>query len=79
MCTFVYSVWAIYEQVCVAACDCGHLKLAKVIFVFGYRQLLCNYLASQKEGCLSYILYCLLGLAYWQFLSDSSLKKISSG
>jgi len=26
----VYPVWAIYEQVCVAACDCGHLKLAKV-------------------------------------------------
>jgi len=32
----VYSVWAIYEQVCVAACDCGHLKLAEVPLCFTY-------------------------------------------
>ena len=31
MCVCVYLVWAIYEQVCVAACDCGHLKLAEVL------------------------------------------------
>ena len=32
----VYLVWAVYEQVCVAACDCGHLKLAKVLSVCGH-------------------------------------------
>ena len=30
----IFLVWAIYEQVCVAACDCGHLILAKVLSVF---------------------------------------------
>jgi hypothetical protein len=26
----LFLVWVIYEQVCVAACDCGHIDIAKV-------------------------------------------------
>jgi len=47
----VYSVWAIYEQVCVAACDCGHLKLAKVLLSVSVLVT-----ASQPAvACLTYV------------------------